>query len=324
MVQYQLMRSNKQFTIQQQQLLCQLIEPLFYYDIFSYPLTLIEIVQFSKIEKEKYSQQQILEVLELMLIEGMIHQMEGFYLLNPYDSWVHNRKMANQRAKKMLPKAYKMAKLMSWFPFVRGVLVSGSLSKNVLPEDGDIDYFIITAHNRLWIARTALILFKKIFLLNSKKYFCVNYFVSVENLVIEEQNRFTATEIATVLPIYGQELYENFRTANNWTDSFYPNKSHIEPQNRSSTRKSLPQYLLEPLFSNRFGEWLDKKLLQHTLKHWNNKFEHLPSVDFELALKSRRNISKHHPQLFQRKVIQAFEERVQAFEQKYQLKLNIK
>jgi predicted nucleotidyltransferase len=84
------------------------------------------------------------------------------------------------------------------FPFVRGVFVTGSLSKNSSDSSSDLDFMVITRKGRLWIARTLLMLFKKIFLLNSYKYFCINFLLSEDNLEIEDKNVFTATEVMTV------------------------------------------------------------------------------------------------------------------------------
>ena len=80
-----------------------------------------------------------------------------------------------------------MTKFISKFPYVRAILLSGSISKGYMDKDSDVDYFIITQPNRLWVTRLLLMLFKKIFLFNSRKVFCINYFVDSEKLEIEEK-----------------------------------------------------------------------------------------------------------------------------------------
>ena len=92
-----------------------------------------------------------------------------------------------------------------------------------MDEKSDLDFFIITAPKRLWIARTLLVMYKRFFLFNSHKYFCVNYFVDEDHLEIEEKNLFTATELATVIPLYGQVHYTNLLKANPWLKRFFPN-----------------------------------------------------------------------------------------------------
>ena len=94
------------------------------------------------------------------------------------------------------------------FPFVRAVFLSGELSKNISSDDGDIDFMIVTEKNRLWICRTLLTFFKKIFLFNQKKYLCINYFVDEEHLHLPKKNIFTATEIAHVKPLFNFILFQ--------------------------------------------------------------------------------------------------------------------
>ncbi len=132
-------------------------------------------------------------------------------------------------------------KLISRFPFVRAVLASGSLSKGYMDEKSDIDFFIITAPHRLWIARTLLVLYKRLFLGGSHKHFCVNYFVDEDHLEIEEKNLFTATELATVLPLYGAEQYKSLIKTNGWVRDFFPNYIARSTENVSSVNHNRNQ-----------------------------------------------------------------------------------
>lgn len=303
----------------------QILEPLFYYDIFSYPLTIEEIYEFSCHKTtDGTSIHQIEKKLEELVHKGYLYRMDQFYALTQAPQWVQTRKENNKRALKYLKRAHKMTRLMTCFPYVRGVFVSGSLSKNVMPLDGDIDYFIVTKPQRLWVTRTFLVLFKKIFLFNSKKHFCVNYFVDEELLEIEEKNRFTATEVATVLPIYGRQIYQDFWAANQWLKNYYPNVVSRNTAQMLPEKQGWIQSFIEKILNTRLGDWLDTFFMKRTLKRWNVKFEGMAKEDFKIALKSRRNVSKHHPRLFQQKVIQAFAERVDAFEAKHGVKLHIK
>ena len=51
------------------------------------------------------------------------------------------------------PMAVRVTWLLKLIPFIRWVCVSGSLSKGVMEEDSDIDFFIIVQKNRLWMVR---------------------------------------------------------------------------------------------------------------------------------------------------------------------------
>src|SRR4029453_17664939 len=108
---------------------------------------------------------------------GLVHGRDGYFAVAPPGPMIGRRREQEERAASRMNKARRMSRFIGSFPFVRGVMLSGSIDKGVLDEDGDIDYFIITSPGRLWVARTLLILYKKIFLLNSRRDFCVNYFV---------------------------------------------------------------------------------------------------------------------------------------------------
>ena len=276
------------------------LKPLLYFSLFRHPLTEEEIFAFSETE----SREQIKKELNLLIKNEVIYFIDGFYLVENEESHVKRRLQGNKMAKEIFSKANKVSKFISKFPFVEGVGISGSLSKGYYDDEGDIDFFIITSPNRLWIARTLLILYKKIFLLNSRKFFCVNYFISTNALEIDEKNRFTATELVTLMPMYGNGSFHDFYKQNTWVHSFLPNKTITEGLvNMNPVSKPLFTKLTEKALNNKLGEKLDAFFLKITYKKWKMKFKKFNQKQFNIALKSTKDVSKHHPLNFQRKVI---------------------
>src|SRR6202000_1190878 len=146
-----------------------------------------------------------------------------YYSLKNDPSLAQRRHQGEVRADKLLTTAKRNARLLYQFPFVRGVCISGSLSKRCADERADIDYFIITRSNRLWIARTLMHLFKKLTYLRGRQHrYCMNYFVDEDALEIREKNIFTATELITLLPASGNTGLNKVFQANDWTTSYYP------------------------------------------------------------------------------------------------------
>ena len=305
-----------------------------YFDIFSYPLRAEEVWAFCL--NVQCTPSEINVALQSLLSENKIqsHTSENaantdntiFYGINdpmlqqdvatsqklPHppvqDSLperIQKRHVYNQRADSLLPLAYRMGRLIGAFPFVRGVFVSGSLSKHAMKSDSDIDFFIITHPGRLWITRTMLVCFKKIFLFNSHKYFCVNYFVDTLHLEIEDKNLFTAMETVTLLPVYGGEWYSEFCTKNSWAWLVFPNMPYRTTDKVPPHKRSLIKGLLEYLFSGHWAARLDQFLLRLTIKFWRRKFKDYDPEAFEQAFRSEPHISKHHPQHFQRQVLNA-------------------
>lgn len=292
------------------------LKTILYFSIFRYPLKFEEIHSYTNYAEELETQKE----LDYLISEKILTKIDEFYVYaNDLES-VTKRLKGNLQAKKALLIAKERAKFIAKFPFVKAVGVSGSLSKGYYDNDSDIDFFVITKHSKLWVCRTILMLFKKIFLLNSRKYFCINYFISENQLEIEEQNRFTATELKTLIPLEGKKIFEDFYSENNWVNSYFlkfkPNTISIQ-----NTQKPLLVKSIEFICCNKVGSKLDVIFKTITLKKWNSKFHYLNKEDFKIALKSTNNISKHHPSNFQKKVINALNEKVEEVQQKFQIEL---
>jgi hypothetical protein len=282
------------------------LQALAYFEVFSYPLTQEEV--FDYCGEASATRTEVGETLQRLVAQGRIFQFESFFQMKEDASWAAQRLHCNRMADDFLPKAREMARFIGQFPFVRGVFVSGSLSKHCMRPESDVDFFIVTVPGRLWLARTLLVVFKKIFLLNSHKYFCVNYFVDTANLEIEEKNLFTATESVTLLPMWGREFYEAFCQENAWAWQSYPHFTFRATAEVPPHTRRLFKTLLENLLAGSFGNWLDKKAMRFTVGYWKKKFRHLHHTAFDIALKSRRGVSKHHPLHFQEKVLTRMEE----------------
>lgn len=282
------------------------LKTILYFSIFRYPLTLEEIHSYTNNATIEETQTD----LSKLEADEIIKKIDDFYVYNKDLDSVPKRLKGNLEAKKVMPIAEKRAKFIAKFPYVKAVGVSGSLSKNYYDSDGDIDFFVITKPNKLWICRTFLMLYKKIFLLNSRKYFCVNYFISTNQLEIEEKNRFTATELKTLIPLHGKAVFEEFYNANHWVNNYFSKFSPNLSQTEISQNSNLAQ-IIEFILDNKLGFYIDAFFKKITIQKWKSKFQSLNESDFKIALKSTQNISKHHPSNFQKKVIIALNTRIE-------------
>jgi len=285
------------------------LKALLYFDIFNYPLTAEEVVRFSPVVVNSSPY----HFLERLVSQKLLFQFQNFYSLQDDSQLAVRRFKGNALANKKMKTARRFSKLVSLFPFVRAVMLSGSISKNYMDENSDIDYFIITEANRLWIVRTALVLFRRIFLFNSRKNLCTNYFVDSQNLEIIDKNIFTAIELCTTKPMFGQYTIEKFQAANTWAFLFLPN---FRLENGAIPNKEFfLKTMAEKIFSfkaiNRFNEWLMNK----SIAHWKRRYPHeVHPTDFEIAFRSTKGISKSHPQFFQKKVLTLYNQKIKDFE----------
>ena len=289
------------------------LKTLLYYDIFSYPLKCAEVYRF--LGTNSITETDVQHALDTLTDDVIVYRFNDLYSVQPSELNIRRRLSGNKLAEKSLTIARKKGKLISRFPFVRGVFASGSLSKGYMEERSDIDYFIVTAPKRLWIARTLLVMYKRVFLKGSHKHFCVNYFVDEDHLEIEEKNLFTATELATVLPLYGAEKYNQLIKSNKWLKGFFPNFTARPAADVPTLSTKGLKKIFETLINACFAENIESYFEKLTMNRWKNLYgTRYSKTDFDIAFKSKAYASKNHPQHFQKKVIEIYAEKLKQFD----------
>ena len=293
-----------------------ILKTLTYFDIFQYPLTAKEICLFSGI---KTTLSDIENTLLELVKNGYIKNENEFYYLGE-TSYVLRRKKGNELANKFLKKAYRFSKLIASFPFVESIAISGSLSKNYMDSKSDIDYFIIAKTNRLWLCRTFLSFFKKIFMFNSKKYFCTNYFVDITNLEIPDKNIFTATEIITLIPTYNYDLYLRLLAKNTWTSDFFPNFLSTQSEILVKKKKNYFKFFIEWMLKGKVGTWVDNFCYKISMRFWK-KHQYIDDKEYNRRFRYTKNVAKHHQGGFQTKVLDAYKSKLTQLEKQFDLTL---
>ena len=282
-----------------------------YFDIFHYPMTSAEIRAHLDMP---CTEQELAGALAALMKEKILFKTQGYYQLKHDDSLLTARLAANKLAEKHLVKARKIAAFLSWFPFVKGIAISGSLSKKVATSDSDYDFFVIAEKDYLWICRSVFFTFiKLVSLFGFKKYFCLNYTVDESYLEISEKNIFTATEIATLMPVYGMQCFAGFFAANEWIYRFFPNHPPIEYRHPEKS-KSFTSRLIEKVFRNRRGQKIDDALMRYFERRWE-KLQSKHVVTNSGYVLGSMMVGKHYckpyPQHFQQKVLSMHEEKMQ-------------
>lgn len=298
-----------------------IVKTLLYYDVFQYPLTESEI--FKHLPTQRATPDQVKEELRRLRDESIVYSHADFFSVQD-DSGLETRRVkGNNMALESLPIAHKQALFISKFPFVRAVMASGSLSKDYMDEQADLDFFIITKSNRLWIARMLLVLYRKVFLFNSRKYFCTNYFLDENHLEIEEKNIFTATELATLLPLYGKENYKKLIDSNSWIQLFFPHHNSRQTVNVPTYRPGLLKRYLESIINLMGANKLETIFMRLNLFRWRRIYEsNFPKGDFEVAFKTKEYVSKGHSRNMQRKVLDLYKQKLDEFGGRLRVNLN--
>lgn len=287
-----------------------ILKTLAYFDIFHYPLTKDEILQFLDREAEPG----VFDMwLESLTEQKLIFNHSDLYSIQNNPLLAHRRRVGNLRAEKLLEKAHRIGRFLYKFPYVRAIGVSGSLSKNFADERSDIDFFIITRSNRLWIARTFMHMFKKLTFLTGRQHlYCMNYYLDEQALPLDDKNIFTAIELKTLLPVSGEDNMTRFFAANPWAMQWLPACAYRNQQHADAGTPWLKR-LAEWIMNNKAGNYLDNYLFRLTSRRWKQKETSGKRNDKGqvMTLITGKHFSRTNPGAFQEKVLALYERKLE-------------
>ncbi len=289
-----------------------ILKTLLYSDMFDYPLTQDEI-----------HEQLITPIAEPLLnliyaldcssvLKTYLDCRDGFYFFRGRSEIVDLRIKREAVFRRHKAEALKAAKCLSAIPFVRMVGLSGSFPMANTDEQDDIDFFIVTESNRLWIARTMCIILCRMCCRGLRLN--PNIFVSNKNLDFGKgKSLLLAHDLSFMAPIFGKEVYKKICLKNKWVEQFLANIAFGKKENEYWYLDSNPRHRLEKtltfLFSDRFLSWLNQALFA-LHKRWFTLIRGYRSIDVDEACSLNRQKSilrGHYPKLerlFGEKLIQ--------------------
>jgi hypothetical protein len=139
----------------------------------------------------------------------------------------------------------------------------------------------------------------------------MNYFLDQSDLVIPDQNLYTAIELATLIPVYNQREYARLMTHNRWMAGFLPNDPG-EADQRFLVRVSKERLksLAEWLISRIKPDKINRLLMEFTDRKWRKKWSRrgFPMEEYDQAFHTTLHVSKNHPANFQKRILSALKE----------------
>jgi len=213
-----------------------ILTTLSYHNFFDYPLTKKEIIKYFISSSKKNANLSIInQTLNKLVCQKIIEEKNGFYFLKNKKDLVFLRKKRKKYSQKKLKIAKNFLKYLKLIPWIKMIAVTGALAMENSSKDDDIDLFIITQENRLWLTRLLLIViliiigkrpeitkYKK----DIKDKICPNLFLDERALGLKKsrQNLFIAHEIAQSKPILNKDnTYQNFLSQNKWVENYLVN-----------------------------------------------------------------------------------------------------
>ena len=123
-----------------------ILSTLVYYDIFDYPLTLVEIHRNllrvkpqETCELKTYNLHDIKDCLSGRILKNITQEKKGFFFLKGKDRIVETRLNRYVLAKDKYDKAQKIVRMLSHVPFVRAILACNSIAYNNTKDKSDVD-----------------------------------------------------------------------------------------------------------------------------------------------------------------------------------------
>jgi len=255
-----------------------ILKTIIYADIFDYPLTKGEIWRFliwedgQKIKKKEFED-------KFKKLSPSVVFKDDFYCLFKRESLINKRQRREKESNHKLYLAEKIISYLSCLPTVYLIGISGALSMMNSEKDDDIDLFVITKKNTLWITRLFLILFLALLRRRRKRgdknvrnKICLNFLIdeNVLSLPKKMRNLYGAHEVAQMRPVFERNnTYEKFINNNLWVNFFLPNVFEYKAKLKSGQNsKSFFNIVLRSFLSCFMFEVIAKKLqFWHMKKH---------------------------------------------------------
>jgi len=224
-----------------------ILETVAYFDIFDYPLTVVELWKWlyqSGRGEERSDISEILDILENSVrINSLVGSRRGFYFLRGREAIVELRQARYNLAEKKFRRALRVGFFLKRLPGIKMIAVCNSLAWSNAGEESDIDLFIVTKKGKIWTTRFWAAGLLKIFGLRpsektTKNKICLSFFADEENLNFEkislgQPDIYLIHWIAQIAPIYDAGgIYQKFLEANSWIKKYLPNYFGVEPSRR--------------------------------------------------------------------------------------------
>ena len=252
-----------------------------YADVFEYPLTAAELHRYL------IGVTASPDMLEDLLGEKKILTQTGrYYTLPGREQIAALRAQREQNSRRLWPKATYFSTILANLPFIRMLAITGSLAVNNVEDDADVDFLIVTAPGRLWLARAAVLSVARFAALAGVRL-CPNYLISEQALVFPNQTLYAAHELFQMVPLFGMDVYWQICRLNSWREQYLPNAQGLPPAATALNRPVRgPRFqpglekLLPPALCDRIERWEMGRKIERLSREQRFSPESAFSADF--------------------------------------------
>ena len=240
------------------------------------------------------------------LVPDRLSERSGLYTLRGREGLVATRRAREAAAARLWPQAVRYGRVLAQLPFVRMVAVTGSLTRDNSDARSDIDYLLVTDPGRVWVARALTGAVRRVVRRRGIRL-CINYILSVDALALADRNLFTAHELAQMVPVAGDDVYERLRAQNTWAREFLPNADGApRPIDSPRVRRPAVARPAEARLPGRIVRWVERVERGRFERKLPLRTPHAPEVVYSA------DCFKDHVDSWGERVLAAYAERLAA------------
>jgi len=275
------------------------IEALVYADVFDWALTPAEVHRYLPVPAEPAD---VDAALSSLGARRAIEAVDGFVTLAGRSGLVAERRRRTAASARLWRRSLAYGRVVASLPWVRLVAVSGSLAVDAAADDADVDLFVVTEDDRLWLARALTIGVVRLAATRGLTL-CPNYLLARSALELPDRDRFTAHELAQLVPLAGADAYGELLHRNAWYRTFLPN--HPGATEPLPFERAPGARAAERALSGRIVDRLERSEM-------SRKVRRLTEGSDSSELRFGPTVCKGHRTEHRRRALAAFEERLAA------------
>jgi len=208
-----------------------IVETIAFFDLFLFPLTTNEVLKYIKVKSNYIS---VSDILRELVKNNIISQKGGLFFLKGREGYVEERKKRYNYSDRKFKIALKMSTIFRFIPWIRLICVANLIGRDNLRNESDIDLFIVSDRNKLWLTRFFSVLIAKALNVrpqknNTKDKICLSFFISEEQMDMSlvrkgKEDIYFNYWFLNLAPIYSREnTYADFIKSNSKILDEFPN-----------------------------------------------------------------------------------------------------
>jgi hypothetical protein len=272
-----------------------------YHDIFHHPLTVEELAALCG--------PQTPAAIAAAVARGALESDGRLVWRRGRAGDCERRRKRSEAAERLWSRARASARVLGTLPFVRGVLVTGSMSKRSAAEGGDIDFLLLVEPGRVWTTKALIQGVRRALPEWARAASCANYLLSTDALAVTPQTMYTAVELATAIPMANPEACVALVDANPWVRRFVPGIAWSRA--RCALAAPLPPKL--PLSEALVPRALEGPAERWVTGFWDRRYAWLSQAERERRFRRGAGVATNHLHDFSRWVEEEFATRLNSF-----------